>query len=246
MTVEGMNAGVPTNYAPAFIHYVENIYVGYKFYETADKEGVIDYDSVVQYPFGYGLSYTSFRQTMSEITVDGENVSFDEREGCYVLEKGDYRIAVKADSHRELDSEVYTQPSAAKYDASNPRPSDDAAAVNRLRDARGEVEYLSRKDGHGFMNADEALANGVDAMLSTFAGGPNQVSDKSAASNVKYMREATHNILYTTVNSWAYDEEHSQGGLEAWKKILITADAVAGLALCLGAFGIYKKYKKTK
>ena len=30
MTVEGMNAGVPTNYAPAFIHYVENIYVGYK------------------------------------------------------------------------------------------------------------------------------------------------------------------------------------------------------------------------
>ena len=30
MTVEGMNAGVPTNYAPAFINYVENIYVGYK------------------------------------------------------------------------------------------------------------------------------------------------------------------------------------------------------------------------
>ena len=67
MTVEGMNAGVPTNYAPAFIHYVENIYVGYKFYETADKEGVIDYDSVVQFPFGYGLSYTSFTPEMCEI-----------------------------------------------------------------------------------------------------------------------------------------------------------------------------------
>ena len=40
MMVEGMNAGVPTNYAPSFINYVENIYVGYKFYETAYTEAL--------------------------------------------------------------------------------------------------------------------------------------------------------------------------------------------------------------
>lgn len=49
--------------------YQEGIYFGYKWYETADKEGVFDnvdnsygkkYDGVVQYPFGYGLSYTAF------------------------------------------------------------------------------------------------------------------------------------------------------------------------------------------
>ena len=633
MMVEGMNAGVPTNYAPAFINYVEGIYVGYKFYETAYRESLLcaeeaetanaeasaaetaeeekskpapaaepaftfDYDSIVQYPFGYGLSYTTFTQEMSDLREDGNSLSFDvlgtntgdiagkdvvevyfdppytnggiekasanlvryEKTGmiepgqsetvtitlekedlaayddlgaqCYVLEAGDYTIAVKADSHRELDSRVYTVKETVNYDENNPRPSDDIAAVNVLDDARGVCEYLSRADhfanydtataapadldmpeqyiegyhlnsnydpnayidpnetmptlgaknglklldlrgktyddpqweklldqltvnemadmialsgyqtpaipsigkvqnvdsdgpaainnnftgggsvgypievvitctwshelaqqwgemmgkmakelgstgwyapamnthrsaftarnyeyfsedgvlagfmaadavkgalkegvystikhyamydcngkmvcawateqsmreiylkpfeiatkavdvnaamaswayigniwvgessalmktilrdewgfrgfvvsdffrnnGHGFMNADEALANGVDAMLSTFAGGPNQVSDKSAASNVKYMREATHNILYTTVNSWAYDEEHTQTGMATWKKILIGADAAAGILLLGGACLIGRRYKKNK
>lgn len=63
---------------PRFINYNESIYVGYRFYETAAAEGVIDYAATVQYPFGYGLSYTSFSQTMSDLTVDGEgNISLD-------------------------------------------------------------------------------------------------------------------------------------------------------------------------
>ncbi len=40
--------------------YTEGIYVGYRYYETAAAEGYIDYDKTVQYPFGYGLSYTTF------------------------------------------------------------------------------------------------------------------------------------------------------------------------------------------
>ena len=39
---------------------VEGIYVGYRYYETAAVEGYIDYDKTVQFPFGFGLSYTSF------------------------------------------------------------------------------------------------------------------------------------------------------------------------------------------
>jgi len=595
MTVEGMNAGVPTNYSPAFINYVENIYVGYRFYETADVEGIIDYDATVQYPFGYGLSYTTFEQEMGPITeadgqisfdvtvtntgsVAGKDVvevyynppytdggiekasanlvryektkllepgesqtititfavedmaSFDENgAGCYVLEAGDYEIAIKANSHDVLDSETYAVPETVTYDESNPRESDDVAAVNRLQDAQGNVTYLSRaghfanyaeataapadtnmpeeyvagyhlnanydpmayvdpaaempttgaagdltiydvrgldyddptwdtlldqltveemaatialsgyqtpaipsigkvqnvdsdgpaainnnftgagsigfpievvitctwnhelayqwgemmgkmsqemnssgwyapglnthrsaftarnyeyfsedgvlagwmaadavrgahsqgvystikhfamydsngkmvcawateqsmreiylkpfeiavkeggadaameswaflgnkwvgeipalnndilrgewgfrgfivsdffrNNGHGFMNADMALYGGVDAMLSTFEGGPNQVTDKTAASNVQYMRTAMHNILYTTSNCWAYDEAHQQGGIEGWKVAAYVIDALIA-ALVIG--GGYLALKKAK
>ena len=59
----------------SFTNYVEGIYVGYKYYETAAAEGVIDYDSVVQYPFGYGLSYTSFEQKITDVTQDGSDVT---------------------------------------------------------------------------------------------------------------------------------------------------------------------------
>ncbi|MBE5835037.1 MAG: beta-glucosidase [Butyrivibrio sp.] len=61
----------------SFIDYVEGIYVGYKFYETAAIEGLIDYDKTVQYPFGYGLSYTTFEQTMGDITESDGTISFD-------------------------------------------------------------------------------------------------------------------------------------------------------------------------
>lgn len=66
----------PAGASASFVNYVEGIYVGYKFYETAAAEGLIDYDHEVVYPFGYGLSYTTFEQDMSEITSDGQNLNF--------------------------------------------------------------------------------------------------------------------------------------------------------------------------
>ena len=62
---------------PSFVNYTEGIYVGYRFYETAAAEGLIDYSSTVQFPFGYGLSYTDFTQEMGDITVSDGQVSFD-------------------------------------------------------------------------------------------------------------------------------------------------------------------------
>lgn len=62
---------------PSFVNYVDNIYVGYRFYETAAVEGLIDYDKEVVYPFGYGLSYTTFTQEMGTVTENDGTISFD-------------------------------------------------------------------------------------------------------------------------------------------------------------------------
>lgn len=66
----------------SFINYVEGIYVGYRYYETAYAEAQtngydFDYDATVMYPFGYGLSYTSFTQTMGQPTVTDTTFTVD-------------------------------------------------------------------------------------------------------------------------------------------------------------------------
>ena len=229
MAVEGMNAGTAQVYAPAFTNYVEDIYVGYKYYETAAQEGAIDYDKTVQYPFGYGLSYTEFEQKMGEleekdgqISVDvevtntgdeaGKDVvevyynppytnggieksstnliefektnllqpgesqtvtvtfsiedmaSYDENNAkAYVLEKGDYVISINRDSHTVLDQKTYTADADVVYKGENKRASDDTAATNVFEDAKGDVTYLSRADH--FANYEEATKAPASAEL---------------------------------------------------------------------------------
>ncbi len=74
-----------------YVDYAEGIYVGYKWYETAHSEGfwesgsaaekwgVHGYQDVVQYPFGYGLSYTSFTWEVTGISpADGAAIGADD------------------------------------------------------------------------------------------------------------------------------------------------------------------------
>lgn len=61
----------------SFNNYVEGIYVGYKYFETAAEEGIIDYDQTVQYPFGYGLSYTEFKQSITSLNDDGTTITME-------------------------------------------------------------------------------------------------------------------------------------------------------------------------
>lgn len=299
LTVEGMNAGTAQVYAPAFTNYVEGIYVGYKYYETAAQEGAIDYDKTVQYPFGYGLSYTEFEQKMGEleekdgqISVDvevtntgdvaGKDVvevyyeppytnggiekssanliefaktdllqpgesqtvtvtfsiedmaSYDENHAkAYVLEKGDYAISINSDSHTVLDQKTYTADKDVVYKGENKRASDDTAATNVFEDAKGDVTYLSRADH--FANYEEATAAPASAEL-----GEPYVSEYHLNSNfdkTTYLNDedvmpttgADNGLTLADMRDADYDDPR-------WEKLLdqLTVDEMANMIAMAG------------
>ena len=299
LAVEGMNAGTAQVYAPAFTNYVEGIYVGYKYYETAAQEGAIDYDKTVQYPFGYGLSYTEFEQKMGEleekdgqISVDvevtntgdvaGKDVvevyyeppytnggiekssanliefaktdllqpgetqtvtvtfsiedmaSYDENNTkAYVLEKGDYMISINSDSHTVLDQKTYTADKDVVYKGENKRASDDTAATNVFEDAKGDVTYLSRADH--FANYEEATAAPASAEL-----GEPYVSEYHLNSNfdkTTYLNDedvmpttgADNGLTLADMRDADYDDPR-------WEKLLdqLTVDEMANMIAMAG------------
>ena len=299
MAVEGMNAGTAQVYAPAFTNYVEGIYVGYKYYETAAQEGAIDYDKTVQYPFGYGLSYTEFEQKMGEleekdgqISVDvevtntgdvaGKDVvevyykppytnggiekssanliefektnllqpgesqtvtvtfsiedmaSYDENNAkAYVLEKGDYVISINSDSHTVLDQKTYTVDKDVVYKGENKRASDDTAATNVFEDEKGDVTYLSRADH--FANYEEATVAPASAEL-----GEPYVSEYHLNSNfdkTTYLNDedvmpttgADNGLTLADMRDADYDDPR-------WEKLLdqLTVDEMANMIAMAG------------
>ncbi len=267
---------------PNFVNYTDNIYVGYRFYETAAVEGLIDYDKTVIYPFGYGLSYTTFDQEMGDIvendgviTIDvtvtntgavaGKDVvevyynppytnggiekaaanlvafektslleagasetvtvtfnvedmaSYDaDNAKAYVLEKGDYLISIRSDSHNIIEEKAYKVASDVVY--RDGRSTDEVAATNQFDSAKGDVTYLSRKDG--FANYAEATAAPTNYSLSdeykaTFMNNSNyNVEDYNNASDVAPTVGVVGNMKLEELRGASYDDERWEALLD--------------------------------
>ena len=103
----------------------EGIYVGYKYYETRYEDCVLgqgnaassagtfmsegnwNYDEEVDYPFGYGLSYTDFSQELTGLTVENDVVTATVR----VTNEGDV-------AGKEV-VQLYVQSPYTEYDKEN-------------------------------------------------------------------------------------------------------------------------------
>lgn len=57
------------------LDYEEGIYVGYRYFETRYENNDEGYNSAVQYPFGYGLSYTTFDQKIISHSVSDDKIN---------------------------------------------------------------------------------------------------------------------------------------------------------------------------
>ena len=100
-----------------YVNYAEGIYVGYKYYETRYEDvvtsranvGSYDYASTVLYPFGYGLSYTTFEWSGFTLSAPDENGKLTA--SVTVTNTGDY-------SGKEV-VQLYVQSPYTQYDIEN-------------------------------------------------------------------------------------------------------------------------------
>ncbi|MBR4209975.1 MAG: glycoside hydrolase family 3 C-terminal domain-containing protein [Lachnospiraceae bacterium] len=104
----------------SYVNYCENIYLGYRYFESRYEAlmlgdpnvGNYDYDAVVSRPFGYGLTYTSFKYSNMQMTVDSAELGRDK-----ITVSIDVENTGKRDGKDAI--EVYFQAPYTAYDKEN-------------------------------------------------------------------------------------------------------------------------------
>lgn len=222
-----------TNLDMYTMEYSEGIYVGYRYYETRFGEDEQVYAKNVVFPFGHGLSYTTFEQNIvnfvsndETITVDVEVVNTGDmagkdvvqlyfmapfyagssieksaielagyaktdvlqpgesqllsitynvqdmssyaqnmNDGCYILEEGDYKIAIGRDVHDALLSTQYETYSVSSDIVYKEDDTTGTQITNLFEFAQGDTTYLSRTDWEGTFPQKKESYTATEALL---------------------------------------------------------------------------------
>lgn len=197
----GTDASLGVDGGAYFVQYEEGVYVGYRYYETAAAEGFLDYDEAVVYPFGFGLSYTTFDWEVTgtelgdvdgQVVVDVEVTNTGDVAGKDVVELyysapytpggiekssvvlGDF---AKTDLIEPGESQTVTLELAVEEMASYDH--EDAAAYVL---EEGDYDLTVRSDSHTVKAGTEAITYTVDETV-TYAGEDHRASDATEVTN---------------------------------------------------------------
>lgn len=117
-TYEGyVEGGDVSAKAKSYMIYQEGIYVGYKYYETRYEDfvtgngnaGDYAYSDIVAYPFGYGMSYTSY-------DISDMNVNYNAADDTYTVT---VKVTNTGDMAGKKTVQVYVQSPYTDYDKQN-------------------------------------------------------------------------------------------------------------------------------
>ena len=203
--------------------YAEGIYVGYKYYETRYEDAVLgrgnagdyNYDEEVQFPFGYGISYTDFEWSDFSAKKRGDKIEVS----VTVKNVGEVR-------GKEV-VQIYYQSPYTQYDIDN---GVEKAAVN-----------LVAYDKTGILQPGEStvvtLTFDIEDMKSYDANGKKTYYLEGSTDNDRYYvtaaknsHAAINNILAAKGYDVNGDEDMAEGGIKIEEK-LYDVDSHSGNAV---------------
>lgn len=100
--------------------------------------------------------------------------------------------------------------------------------------------------GYGYYDADIAIRSGIDSMLNPMGFEDATVTDTTSATSINAMRNSCHHILYTVVNSRAYNDENTAYNMVLWKKIMLGIDIAIVIIIILLEVIVIRNYKNRK
>ena len=244
------------NYANTKYYYVvysEGIYIGYKYYETRYEDyvtarenvGEYNYADTVTYPFGYGMSYTSFEWSNYEVSKPDESGNMEV--SIKVKNTGSY-------SGRDV-VQIYYQSPYTKYDIDNnvekssvsllgfdktkvlaPNESQTLKITINLKDmisydAKGAKTYIledgtyyitAAKDAHAAVNniLKEKASTGVsDVNLSKMVKSPSESEAGNKEFVKTYVQQTFDSKTYSTLNGTVITNQFEDTILDDMKQL---------------------------